>query len=163
MFVNRTLVSTLENVTKTFPVALITGPRQVGKTTLLEKYAPASMKYVSLDSLPERILAQEDAALFLQRYQPPVIIDEIQYAPQLFVAIKIEADKRRQPGLFWLTGSQKFHLMRHVSETLAGRVAILDLLGLSMAEQVGQAAESKPFYPHLNFWRQRKSEQDRCR
>jgi len=147
MFADRTLAQSLKKVTKTFPVVLVTGPRQVGKTTLLEKCAPPSMKYVSLDSLPERALAQEDPALFIQRYAPPVIIDEIQYAPELFTSIKIEVDKQHQHGLFWLTGSQKFHVMRNVSETLAGRVAILDLLGLSIAEQEGCAATSRPFLP----------------
>lgn len=152
-YTKRTLAGALKKVAQTFPVMLVTGPRQVGKTTLLEHSASSSMNYVSLDSLPERTLAREDPALFIQRYEPPVIIDEIQYAPELFSYIKIEVDKRREAGLYWLTGSQKFHLMRGVSESLAGRVAILDLLGLSIAEREGRATSSRPFLPTPEFIR----------
>lgn len=152
-YTKRTLAGALKKVAQTFPVMLVTGPRQVGKTTLLEHSASSSMNYVSLDSLPERTLAREDPALFIQRYEPPVIIDEIQYAPELFSYIKIEVDKRRETGLYWLTGSQKFHLMRGVSESLAGRVAILDLLGLSIAEWEGRAESSRPFLPTPEFIR----------
>jgi len=102
---------------------------------------------VTLDDLDQRDLAQRDPALFLQRHTPPVIIDEVQYAPQLFSGIKLAVDRSRQPGMYWLTGSQKFHLMQGITESLAGRVAILDLLGLSQAELAGHAAHSPPFVP----------------
>jgi predicted AAA+ superfamily ATPase len=102
---------------------------------------------VTLDDLDERALAHRDPALFLQRHPPPIIIDEVQYAPQLFSAIKIAVDRAGRPGLFWLTGSQKFHLMQGITESLAGRVAILDLLGLSQAELAGQAEGAQPFVP----------------
>jgi hypothetical protein len=146
-FVARTLTATLRRVSTSFPVVLVTGPRQVGKTTLLEACAEPGRGYVTLDDLDARDLANRDPPLFLQRYPPPVVIDEVQYAPQLFGAIKLAVDRAREPGLFWLTGSQKFHLMQGITESLAGRVAVLDLLGLSQAELAGQATQSRPFVP----------------
>lgn len=143
----RTLAATVKQASSTFPVLLLTGARQVGKTTLLEECITKEHHYVTLDDLEQRALAQTDPALFLQIHTPPVIIDEVQYAPQLFGAIKIVVDREKKPGLFWLTGSQKFHLMQGVVETLAGRVAILDLLGLSHAEIRDKAATSQPFLP----------------
>lgn len=146
-YTKRTLAATIKQVSSTFPVLLLTGPRQVGKTTLLGECATKKYHYVTLDDLEQRALAQTDPALFLQLHSPPLIIDEVQYAPQLFGAIKIVVDQDKRPGLFWLTGSQKFHLMQGVMETLAGRVAILDLLGISQAEMHGKAAVSLPFLP----------------
>ncbi len=143
----RSLERILIQTSQSFPVILITGPRQVGKTTLLESCREESRGYVTLDDLEQRAIAQNDPNLFLQMHPPPVIIDEIQYAPQLFSAIKMVVDRMKQPGLFWLTGSQKFHLMRGVTESLAGRVAILDLLGFSQAEIQDQAFENIPFLP----------------
>lgn len=143
----RTLAGTIRAVSKSFPVLLLTGPRQVGKTTLLEMCARGKRAYVTLDDLDARNLAQNDPALFLQTWKPPAIIDEIQYAPQLFSAIKVSVDREKQNGLFWLTGSQKFHLMRGITESLAGRVAIIDLLGLSQAELLGRATSARPFVP----------------
>jgi hypothetical protein len=146
-FIDRTLAPTIRQVSASFPVVMVTGPRQVGKTTLLEACAESGRGYVTLDDLDARDLASQDPALFLQRYPPPVVIDEVQYAPQLFGAIKLAVDRAREPGRFWLTVSQKFHLMQGITESLAGRVAVLDLLGLSQAELAGQAAQSLPFLP----------------
>ncbi len=143
----RTLAATIHQVSNAFPVLLLTGPRQVGKSTLLSDCAESSRRLVTLDDMEQRALAQTDPALFLQMHKPPLIIDEVQYAPQLFGAIKLMVDKDNRPGQFWLTGSQKFHLMKGVSETLAGRIAILDLLGLSQYELHDSAAKSKPFLP----------------
>ena len=143
----RTLSSTIHTISESFPVLMLTGPRQVGKTTLLEMCAAGKRAYVTLDDLDARRLAQRDPALFLQTWQPPLIIDEVQYAPQLFSAIKMRVDREKRNGLFWLTGSQKFHLMRGITESLAGRVAIVDLLGLSRAESEGRADSSRPFVP----------------
>ncbi len=143
----RTLQQTIRTVSESFPVLMLTGPRQVGKTTLLEMCSEGQRAYVTLDDLDARSLAQRDPALFLQTWPPPVTIDEIQYAPQLFSAIKIIVDREKRNGLFWLTGSQKFHLMRGITESLAGRVAIVDLLGLSQAELTGRAVASRPFMP----------------
>ncbi len=143
----RTLSKTILNASKTFPAILLTGPRQVGKTTLLENLAGRDRKYVSLDDLDQRSLAITDPALFLQTHEPPVIIDEVQYAPELFSYIKLYVDKHKKAGDFWLTGSQKFHLMKGIQETLAGRIAIIDLLGLSSYEMTNRASESSPFLP----------------
>jgi predicted AAA+ superfamily ATPase len=143
----RTLSSTIHTISESFPVLMLTGPRQVGKTTLLEMCAAGKRAYVTLDDLDARRLAQRDPALFLQTWQSPLIIDEVQYAPQLFSAIKMRVDREKRNGLFWLTGSQKFHLMRGITESLAGRVAIVDLLGLSRAESEGRADSSRPFVP----------------
>lgn len=148
---SRTLQSTILQVSKTFPVLLLTGPRQVGKTTLLSVCNKENRNYVTLDDLDQRNLALSDPALFFQTHKPPLIIDEVQYAPQLFSYIKIIADKKKQNGLFWLTGSQKFHLMKGITESLAGRVAILDLLGLSQKETEGKATAQQPFIP-TNEW-----------
>lgn len=153
----RTLSNIVRQVSSSFPVLLVTGPRQVGKTTLLEMCAESGRHYVTLDDLDARNLAQKDPGLFVQTYTPPLIIDEIQYAPQLFSYIKLIVDKTRQNGLFWLTGSQKFHLMQGISESLAGRVAILDLLGLSQAELNGKATVSSPFLPD-QLWIQNASQ-----
>ncbi|OIP22907.1 MAG: ATPase [Comamonadaceae bacterium CG_4_9_14_0_8_um_filter_60_18] len=148
----RTLSKTIHAISDSFPVLLVTGPRQVGKTTLLEICAKEGLPtqqraYVTLDDMDARALARRDPALFLQTWQPPLVIDEIQYAPELFSAIKIMVDRDKRNGLFWLTGSQKFELMRGMTESLAGRVAIVDLLGLSQAERDGRAAVSQPFLP----------------
>jgi predicted AAA+ superfamily ATPase len=143
----RTLSNTIHTISESFPVLMLTGPRQVGKTTLLEMCAAGKRAYVTLDDLDARHLAQSEPALFLQTWQPPLIIDEVQYAPQLFSAIKMRVDREKRNGLFWLTGSQKFHLMRGITESLAGRVAIVDLLGLSNAELEGRADSSRPFVP----------------
>ncbi|WP_255376033.1 ATP-binding protein [Cloacibacillus sp. An23] len=126
-----------------FPVLLVTGPRQVGKTTLLQKLMEDDRKYVTLDDPDVRYLAKRDPALFMQRYTPPVLIDEIQYATELLPYIKMSADRSGRKGDFWLTGSQVFRLMKNVSESLAGRVGIVNLLGLSDAEIYGY--ESTPY------------------
>ena len=148
--IKRTLQKTIEDTSKSFPVILITGPRQVGKTTLLEMISEKDRKYVTLDDLEQRKLAKTDPALFLQVNQPPLIIDEIQYAPELFSYIKMYVDKNKTSGAFWLTGSQKFHLMKNITETLAGRVAILDLLGISYQEKIDNA-EDIPFLPSAEW------------
>ena len=138
MYYERSSETTVRNVSATFPVLLVTGPRQVGKTTLLEKIAEPERKRVTLDNPTVRMLAKSDPELFLQRYAPPVLIDEVQYAPELFPYIKIIVDQRRQPGDFWLTGSQMFRMMKSVTESLAGRAGIVPMLGLSSAEIDGR-------------------------
>ena len=110
MFFERTVRTTIENINATFPVLLVTGPRQVGKSTLLESMMEPGRKKVSLDNPTIRAMAISDPELFLQRYSPPVLIDEAQYAPELFPYIKILVDERKRPGDFWLTGSQMFRL-----------------------------------------------------
>lgn len=146
--IKRNLEKTIEELSKHFPVILLTGPRQVGKTTLL-KSMQKDRNYVTLDDLEQRNLAKNDPNLFLQINKPPIIIDEIQYAPELMTYIKIIVDENQRNGDFWLTGSQKFHLMKNITETLAGRVAILDMLGISYAEIDNR--ENPPFLPDENW------------
>ena len=148
---DRTLTQTIFQVSQNFPVLMVTGPRQVGKTTLLSMCSEGARAYVTLDDMDMRQLAQQDPALFLQTWPAPVTIDEVQYAPQLFSAIKMAVDKDPRNGQFWLTGSQKFQLMQGLTESLAGRVAIVDLLGLSQAEQQGRAQQSRPFLPTTDW------------
>ena len=143
-YIKRNLENIVNQVTKEYPVVLVTGPRQVGKTTMLQKLMEGTERgYVSLDDLNERALAKSDPELFLQLHKPPVLIDEVQYAPELFAYIKMNVDKNHAPGAFWLTGSQIFKLMRGVQESLAGRVAVLSLTSLSQAEIAG--GEMEPF------------------
>lgn len=143
----RTLTSRWFEISQQFPVLLLTGPRQVGKTTLLQDARAPTRTYASLDDPTLRALASEDPALFLQRFPPPVLIDEIQYAPQLLPLIKMAVDESRTPGMFWLTGSQQFQMMKGVSESLAGRVAITHLLGFSGRERRKLELDVPPFLP----------------
>lgn len=143
-YIARNLEKVVLEVTKEYPVVLVTGPRQVGKTTMLQKLMEGTDRnYVSLDDLNERNLAKTDPEMFLQLHKPPILIDEVQYAPELFVYIKIHVDKYHNAGDFWLTGSQVFKLMSGIQESLAGRVAVLSLTSLSQAEICG--GEMQPF------------------
>lgn len=137
MYYERTIEPTIKNISQTFPVLIVTGPRQVGKTTLLSRMAEKERKIVSLDNPTIRAFAKRDPEMFLQRYQPPVLIDEVQYATELFDYIKIYADRHKRPGDFWLTGSQAFHMMKRVTESLAGRAGIVRMAGLSNSEISG--------------------------
>ena len=155
----RTISDTIIRISSFWPVLLLTGPRQAGKSSLLNMLKGDVRKYVSLDDIPARDLARNDPRAFIQKYEPPVIIDEVQYAPDLFSYIKIWVDEHRYDynirgkvsadpaGAFWLTGSCKFSLMKGVHESLAGRVAIVDLLSFSYKEIIGKPEESKPFWP----------------
>jgi len=126
------------NMSSFFKVVLVTGARQVGKTTMLRHlYGGENRTYVTLDNLMARNLAKTDPVLFFQTYKPPIIIDEVQYAPELFSQIKILCDESGETGLFWLTGSQQFNMMKNVQETLAGRVGILEMFSLSKNEKDG--------------------------
>ena len=137
-YISRSLEKVIEEVTNEYPVVLVTGPRQVGKTTMLQKMMKGTKRdYVSLDDLSERSLAKNDPQLFLEMHKPPVLIDEVQYAPELFTYIKIYVDSHHKNGDFWLTGSQIFKLMNGVRESLAGRVAVLSMTTMSQAEISG--------------------------
>lgn len=147
MYLTRTLENWFKAASRQFPVLLVTGARQVGKTTFLRRVSEPERTYVTLDDPLVLALAKSDPALFMQRFPPPVLIDEIQYAPELLPYIKMVCDQHRSPNLFWLTGSQQFQMMRGVSESLAGRVGVLQLLGFSRRELVGRGETSKPFLP----------------
>ena len=146
MYLPRTLEHVVAQAAEQFPVLMVCGPRQVGKTTLLQKLAEGSHRYVTLDDPLALQLALEDGALFLQRYAPQVLIDEVQYAPNLLPLIKLAVDQSRRPGEFWLTGSQPFHLVQGVAESLAGRVAVVHLQGLSVAEAQRRGERTHHFY-----------------
>jgi len=149
MYIFRHLQEKILNVSGTFPALLLSGARQVGKTTLLKHLKENKRKYLSLDDPEIKELAVNDPAMFLQRFPPPLFIDEIQYAPQLFPHFKMYIDNNQQNGLFWLSGSQQFSLMKNVSESLAGRIAILNLYGLSKAELNNSPGKMNPFIPDI--------------
>jgi len=128
----RAIESHIEHLNRDYPVVMVCGPRQVGKTTMLQHLADretAKRTYVSLDDMDARYLAKTDPKLFFQTYPLPVLIDEIQYAPELFPYIKLLADTKKTAGGIWLTGSQKYQMIQGVSESLAGRVAVADMYG----------------------------------
>lgn len=150
-YISRHMESKIMELSKSYSAILLTGPRQAGKTTMLRSIAEKEnigREYVSLDDLNTRDMARNDPALFLQIHKPPVLIDEVQYAPELFTYIKIHIDKQREPGAFWMTGSQIFRLMQGVRESLAGRVALLHMSPLSQREFIG--ARCVPFSTDLD-------------
>ena len=145
-YIARHMEKRIMELSESYSAILLTGPRHSGKTTMLRSLAEKENKgreYVSLDDLATRDMAKNDPALFLQMHKPPVLIDEVQYAPELFTYIKIHIDEHHNPGDFWMTGSQIFRLMRGVQESLAGRVALLHMSPLSQREIIG--ADCVPF------------------
>jgi len=112
MYYERSLTDVWLAANQQFPVLLLTGPRQVGKTTFLQHACEQGRTYVTLDDPDTRTLANEDPALFLNRFEVPLLIDEIQYAPQLLPHIKMAVDRNKKTGQFWLTGSQHFPITR---------------------------------------------------
>jgi|AGTN01.2.fsa_nt_gi Predicted ATPase (AAA+ superfamily) len=134
-YINRALEAKFLHMNNFFKAILITGARQVGKTTMLKHLAEGRNRtYVSLDDIEARELAQKDPEFFFQRFKPPIIIDEVQYAPELFAQIKILCDNSEARGQFWLTGSQQYLMMKNVSESLAGRIGITELFSFSRSE-----------------------------
>ncbi|MBU1129777.1 ATP-binding protein [Patescibacteria group bacterium] len=133
----RSLCKVINRAIKTFPVIVITGPRQSGKTTLVKSLQNKKYTYVNLEDINIRTRAKSDPVSFLDQYKRPLIIDEVQYVPELLSYIKLAVDENRKAGQWILTGSQNFVLMKGVSESLAGRAAILSLLPFSLAERIG--------------------------
>ena len=159
MYITRHMEKPVMELNEQYPVLLLIGPRQVGKTTMLEHLIEVEgkgRKKVSLDDLTLRELAKTDPKMFFQLYQPPLLIDEVQYAPELFPYIKIMVDERHQPGDFWLTGSQLFKMMEGVQESLAGRVALLHLSPLSQSEIMKRPPEP-PFSLELPLLSERQN------
>ena len=150
-YIERTIKEYLLYLAEHFPVVVVTGARQVGKSTLMKNTfgGADNVKYVTLDHPILRNLAKTDPELFLQQYAAPVIIDEIQYAPELLPYIKMQIDSDRKNGQYFLTGSQMFHLMKNVSESLAGRVGIASLYGMSQCEIDGR--NERLFLPSNKF------------
>ena len=130
----RDIAPTISRLSQSYSAIMLTGPRQVGKTTVLTQLKEADRTYVTLDDWTERNLARTDPRMFLELHRAPVMIDEAQYAPELFSYIKMQIDQNAEPGAFWLTGSQAFSMMRLAQESLAGRAALLHMPALSQHE-----------------------------
>lgn len=146
-YYKRTAADWVKYMSAHFPCVLLTGARQVGKSTLLEEVLPEGMNYVTLDDYTLAEEARRDPIGFLKAHEAPLLIDEVQYAPALFRAIKMRVDAAKRKGMYWMTGSQHFHLMEGVSESLAGRVGIIDLYSLSQRECLGLGAAAPWFNP----------------
>ena len=155
-YIERSLEKKLLQVSSEYSCLLLIGPRQVGKTTMLEHLMEGTPRTkVTLDDVEERKLAKTDPALFLELHPAPVLIDEVQYAPELFSYIKIKVDNGAVPGSYWLTGSQSFRLMELAQESLAGRTAILHMSALSQSELYGDG-ETSPLSLELAALQKRK-------
>ncbi len=155
-YIRRDMEELIVQLTKEYSCILITGPRQVGKSTMLE-HIDSKRNKVTLDDLQDRNLARKDPEMFLKVHKTPLLIDEVQYAPQLFAYIKIMIDNGAEPGSFWLTGSQSFQLMKLAQESLAGRVALLNLSSLSQHE-IFANNKLEPFKISLDSLQQRVAE-----
>lgn len=156
MYIKRHMEATVKKIEKMFGAVIVTGPRQVGKTTLLKKVKP-DIPYLTLDDPILLRAAAEEPGTFFKASPPPVFVDEIQYAATLFPYIKMSLDQSRKKGQFYLSGSQQFRLMKNVSESLAGRIGIMNLLGLSLRE-IGGIDFSQPFIPAPDYYEKRKRE-----
>lgn len=154
VYIKRDIEEKIISLSKEYSCILITGQRQVGKTTVLRQLMDERREYVTLDNMDERSLAKRDPAMFLQIHSTPIMIDEVQYAPELFSYIKMDIDKGAAPGNYWLAGSQAFKLMELAQESLAGRVAILHMSSLSQHEIYG-SGECTPFTLDLSTLKKR--------
>ena len=156
MYLKRHIEEAVLKRAKMKGAVVVTGARQVGKTTLIENLKPDIPK-ITLDDLPTRRMAVNSPSTFFNITPPPVFVDEVQYAPGIFHYIKILLDNSHDKGDFFLTGSQSFDLMKNVSESLAGRAGILELLGLSLREINGETW-NRPFLPAIDYFRERKTD-----
>lgn len=160
MYIDRAMEEVIRKTEKGFKAVLLTGARQVGKSTLL-KHMYEERKYISFDDPILRGETKREPGLFFRNNKPPMILDEVQYISELFPYIKIECDKSENKGLFQLTGSQQYHLMKNVSESLAGRIAILELSGLSLRELQGDPF-NEPFVPTEEYIAKRQKTVKHC-
>lgn len=156
MLYTRQMLPLLRQIIQQFPAVLITGPRQVGKSTLL-KQLEGEYRYVTFDDPLVLNQAQQEPSLFMLNHSGNLILDEVQYAPEIFSSLKLVIDQQQQNGMFLLSGSQAFQLMQNVSETLAGRIALLKLQGFSLRE-IQQSAFTLPFIPNADFIIQREKD-----
>ena len=154
MYIRRHIENAVNKRAKMKGAVVVTGARQTGKTTLIEKIRP-DIRKVTFDHLPTRFRAVDEPSAFFDLNPPPVFIDEVQYAPEIFHYIKLLLDKSRNKGDFFLTGSQSFELMKNVTESLAGRAGILELSGLSLREINGESWDA-PFLPDMNYLTERR-------
>lgn len=149
MYIKREIEPTIDAMLKQGKVVLVTGARQVGKTTVLKQHLGNDFNYVSMENPRDYLLAKEDAVLFFESKTLPLIIDEVQRVPELFSPIKWVVDQSEEKGRIVLTGSQTYHLMKGVSESLAGRVRILEMPGLSLRELSGNSSSPHPYVPEV--------------
>jgi len=159
MYISRHIESRILKIKEMFKVLLITGPRQVGKTTTLKYLFGDSYEYVTLDDITELEIAKNDPKLFFLNHTLPLIIDEVQLAPHLFHEIKRIVDETETYGKIILTGSQTFHLMQNITETLAGRIGILEFSGLSFREISGDQY-LLPFIPNDAYIKEKRNIKD---
>jgi len=153
-YIKRHAERTVEKLSKMFGAVLVAGPRQVGKTTMLREITK-DIGYVTLDDKIVRASAVEQSGTFFKDNPPPVFVDEIQKAPELFEQIKMFIDRDRKKGQFFMCGSQQFEMMKGVSESLAGRIGLVTLLGFSMREKYGIEYDA-PFIPTEEYFTERK-------
>ncbi len=156
MYIKRHAEKTVRELSKMFGAVLVAGPRQVGKTTMLAKVTDG-MNYATLDDPILRASAEEQSGTFFKDNPPPVFVDEIQKAPMLFEQIKLIQDRERKKGQFFMCGSQQFKMMKGVSESLAGRIGLVNLLGFSQRETHGIELDI-PFLPTDEFFNERKKQ-----
>jgi len=148
MYYPRFLADRLQSLFNAFPVVVVSGARQVGKTTLLQHLYGREAEMVVFDPVQDIGNARQDPDLFLDNHPAPVILDEIQYVPQLVAALKRRVDRDRRPGRYLLTGSQQWQVMCSLAESLAGRAVFLDLEGFSL----GEVARAGPDSAWLGAW-----------
>lgn len=147
MYIRREIESTIDAMLMQGKVVLVTGARQVGKTTVLKEHLGDSFDYVSMENLRDYLLAKQDVMLFFDSHNLPLIIDEVQRAPELFSPVKWIVDQSDRRGRIVLTGSQTYHLMKGVSESLAGRIRIIEMPSLSLRELIGTVDNPHPYMP----------------
>lgn len=158
MYIKRHLENQVKEASACYPIVMVCGQRQVGKSTMLYHIKETKRRYVTLDDGNARRLAEKDPALFFETYGYPLLIDEVQRVPSILLEMKKIVDRRilegeDSNGMYWITGSQKFRMMKDVSESLAGRIAVLDMSGLSAAEMDGRTEQV--FHPSLEKLRER--------
>ena len=154
MYIPRHAESTVEQLSKMFGAVLVAGPRQVGKTTMLKKITK-DIHYTTMDDMVMMASAQEESGTFFKDNPPPVFVDEIQKAPELFPQIKMILDRDHKKGQFFMCGSQQFKMMKNVSESLAGRIGLMTLLGFSLRE-THRVDFNTPFIPTDDYFSERK-------
>lgn len=153
-YLKRHAETAVEKLAKMFGAVLVAGPRQVGKTTMLQKLT-AGASYATLDDPIVRAAAQEQSGTFFKDNPPPVFVDEIQKVPALFEQMKLLLDRDRAKGQFYLCGSQQFQMMKGVSESLSGRIGLVTLLGFSLRERY-HIENAAPFLPTEQYFAARK-------
>ena len=149
IYIRRELERKFLQMSQAFKAIMVVGARQVGKSTMLKQLAKGEQRtYVTMDDIQLRQFAQSDPKLFLQTYKPPILIDEVQKAPELFERIKIICDESEEKGLFWLTGSQSKKLMKKAGDSLAGRLCVLKMYSLSQRELLGVYPEEEIIFSY---------------